>query len=289
VNYNGSGPMKGKTPPESTEDQELIHRHIEFIEKQCVKAVRMKRSGHSPRQEINLENEALELSGRVLDQLTKNNYQVLHQFENKAKFTTYLTTIIANQSIDMIRKKKGRSREKDRAREFGDIGIQIYQKIVVQGLSVEMAYQELLSLKKIATSETEFLRMVDRIKGSGRNPGPVPDPNDNLIRMGSQDSQTGEMILPETRNNPEETVIKNSQQQQIDRLLLEILEELNGEEQLIIRMRFPANPDQDSESIEAIARIMDISPKAVYKRISRVLKKCREKFEKKGIRSHDLL
>ncbi|MCK4944172.1 MAG: sigma-70 family RNA polymerase sigma factor, partial [Candidatus Aminicenantes bacterium] len=99
----------------------------------------------------------------------------------------------------------------------------------------------------------------------------------------------GEMILPETRNNPEETVIKDSQQQQIDRLLREIIEGLNGEEQLIIRMRFPANPDQDSESIETIARIMDLSPKAVYKRISRVLKKCREKFEKKGISSHDLL
>ena len=281
--------MKGKMPPESTECQGLIHRHIEFIEKQCFKAVRMKRSGHSPQQEIDLENEVLELSGRVLDQLTKNNYQVLHQFKSKSKFTTYLTTIIANQSIDLIRKKKGRSREKERAREFGDIGIQIYQKIVVQGLSVEMTYRELLSLGKIATSETEFLRMVDKIKRSGRNPGSLPDPDDNLIRVGRQDPQTGEMILPETRNNPEERVIKDSQQQQIDRLLREILEGLNGEEQLIIRMRFPANPDQDPESIEAISRIMGLSPKAVYKRISRILKKCREKFEKKGIIIHDLL
>lgn len=275
--------------PEIHKYRELIHQHIEFIEKQCFKVIRMKRAAYSPRQDIELENEALELSGRVMDQLSGNNFQVLRQFKNRSKFTTYLTTIIAHQAIDMIRRKKGRNREKERAREFGDLGFQIYQKTVAQGLSTERAYLELQNEGKISISESEFLKIAARISRSGRNPGSMPNPDNNLIRMGNQNSETGEIVSPDNRNNPEDTAIRNNQKKQIDQLLQDILNELNGEDRLILRMRFPISLDQEPESIDSIASALGISAKAVYKRISRILKKCRRKIEERGLKTHDIL
>lgn len=289
VFYNRETAMNVEILPETRKYRELIHRHIEFIEKQCFTVVRMKRTAHSPRQDIELENEALELSGRVMDQLSGNNFQVLRQFENKSKFTTYLTTIIAHQAIDMIRRKKGRNREKERAREFGDIGMQVYQKTIVQGLSTERAYQEFQNDGRAAMSESEFMKIAARISGSDRNPGAIPNQDDNLIRMGHQNCETGEIISPDNRNNPEDTAIRNNQRQQMDQLLQDILNELNGEDKLIIRMRFPVSRDQEPESIDSIAAALGISSKAVYKRVSRILKKCRQKILKKGLKSHDIL
>jgi len=281
--------MNIETPPENHKYRELIHQHIEFIEKQCFKVIRMKRAAYSPRQDIELENEALELSGRVMDQLSGNNFQVLRQFENRSKFTTYLTTIIAHQAIDMIRRKKGRNRKKERAREFGDLGSQIYQKTVVQGLSTERAYRELQNDGKVSLSEPEFLEIAARISRSDRDPGSMPNPDDNLIRMGNQNNETGEIVSPDNRNNPEDTAIRNNQKKQMDQLLQDILNELNGEERLIVRMRFPISRDQEPESIDSIAAALEINSKAVYKRISRILKKCRQKIEERGLKTHDIL
>ena len=281
--------MNVETLPEIRKSQELFHQHIEFIEKQCFKAVRMKRTALSPSQDIELENDALELSGRVMDTLSENNFQVLRQFKNKSKLTTYLTSIIANQAVDMIRRKKGRNREKERAGEFGDMGLQVYQKTVVQGLSHERAYQELKNDGRPSLSESEFLEIASRISGSARNPGNMPNPDDNLIRMGSRDSQTGEIISPDNLSNPEDTSIRKDREQRMDQLLRDTIDELNGEDKLIIRMRFPVNPDQEAESIDSIAAALGISSKAVYKRISRVLKKCRQHIKKRGLNIHDIL
>ena len=281
--------MNVETLPEIRKYQELFHQHIEFIEKQCFKAVRMKRTALSPSQDIELENDALELSGRVMDTLSENNFQVLRQFKNKSKLTTYLTSIIANQAVDMIRRKKGRNREKERAGEFGDMGLQVYQKTVVQGLSHERAYQELKNDGRPSLSESEFLEIASRISGSARNPGNMPNPDDNLIRMGSRDSQTGEIISPDNLSNPEDTSIRKDREQHMDQLLRDTINELNGEDKLIIRMRFPVNPDQEAESIDSIAAALGISSKAVYKRISRVLKKCRQHIKKRGLNIHDIL
>lgn len=289
VFYNSDAAMNIETPPENHKYRELIHQHIEFIEKQCFKVIRMKRAAYSPRQDIELENEALELSGRVMDQLSGNNFQVLRQFENRSKFTTYLTTIIAHQAIDMIRRKKGRNRKKERAREFGDLGSQIYQKTVVQGLSTERAYRELQNDGKVSLSEPEFLEIAARISRSDRDPGSMPNPDDNLIRMGNQNNETGEIVSPDNRNNPEDTAIRNNQKKQMDQLLQDILNELNGEERLIVRMRFPISRDQEPESIDSIAAALEINSKAVYKRISRILKKCRQKIEERGLKTHDIL
>ncbi len=120
INYNFKKPY-----------EKMINEQLDFIEKQSYKIVKLKfadkKTGENAK--IEIENRALELSNNVLDKLKKEDFKILRNFNKKAKITTYLTTIISRQFVDIIRKKMGRSREKDRAKEFGDLGLRIYKDV----------------------------------------------------------------------------------------------------------------------------------------------------------------
>ncbi len=283
--------MSGKKPGPSDNSKynNLIHDNFAFIEKQCYYAVRLRRQAFSQKNHIDTENEALELSNRVLDQLTKNDFRVMKRFQKKSRLSTYLSTIIANQAIDLIRKKRGRNREKERAKQFGELGNQIYQKIVVQGLSAEKTYSELLSTHQLKPSRTDFDLIVEKIRGSRQNPVEINRFESNSINPDkTPKAESWEEIISKNENNPEEITIKKTQQQKVEKTLSLIIKELKGEERLILRMRYPASKE-DPMDVEAIASKLGISKKAVYKRINRILNKCRTIMGKKGIDFHDLL
>ena len=94
----------------------LINQNIDFINRQCLKTVKMK-SGGFLKGELNVENEADRLFNRVLDKLSDNNFSILQKFEGRSKLTTYITTIIVRTAIDMIRERAGRERPE---KEFGN-------------------------------------------------------------------------------------------------------------------------------------------------------------------------
>ena len=64
---------------------------------------------------------------------------------------------------------------------------------------------------------------------------------------------------------------------------------LNGEERLILRMRFPVHGEEEPKDVNTIARHLSISKKAAYKKISRILKKCRQILIQRGFDINDLL
>lgn len=59
-----------------------------------------------------LENQADELPNYVLDYLKADDFRILREFRGKPRLTTHLTTIIANQVIDLIRGKKAEIEQK---------------------------------------------------------------------------------------------------------------------------------------------------------------------------------
>jgi RNA polymerase sigma factor (sigma-70 family) len=283
--------MNGKksAPPENSKFHKLIHDNFSFIEKQCFHAVNMRRRAFSNQNHIDIENEVLELSNRVLDQLTKNGFRVLKRFQNQSRFTTYLNTIIANQAVDLIRKKRGRDRSAERARQFGELGHLIYQKIVIEGQPTERTYQELFSTQALSQSLEEFDLIVEKIRGSRENPGVflhLENRSTNLEKI--SDPESGKAIAPGKETNPEEITIRKMQQKKVEEILDLIIKELRGEERLILRMRYPAG-EENSLSVETIAKKLGISKKAVYKRINRILNKCQTMLNKMGIDFHDLL
>lgn len=285
--------MVSKTPGKEEEAtyQALIHEHLPYIEKQCFRAIKLQQERGAPSKfpGIKLENEALELSNLILDKLRENNYKILKNFKGKSKLSTYLTVIIANQIVDTIRKKRGRSREKERAKPFGILGTQIIQRILTEGNTVDQLFRELKSQDNFTHSKEEFEAIVDRIRGSRPKVIHVsPSENNPFLQKGHQNPESGEMIVVDSKNNPEEKIIQSQKQEKLKEVLDFIVSQLTGEERLILRLRFPIHGDESPKDITSIALLLDISKKAAYKKISRTLKKCRQILIERGLEINDL-
>jgi len=58
---------------------------------------------------------------------------------------------------------------------------------------------------------------------------------------------------------------------------------------MILRLRFPEDEGKTPHSIVQVADILGLSTKATYKKLSRLLKRCKDHLEKKGVRLHDFV
>jgi RNA polymerase sigma factor (sigma-70 family) len=271
----------------------IINENFEFIEKQCFKAVRLKLGDHlSPAISLNIENEALELSSQVLDTLQQDNYRVLREFKGNAQLTTYLTAIISRRAVDMIRKKLGRGREKERAKDLGNIGLLLYQRVIKDGYPLRDVYDELRADGNFPGALEELEAMLRKIKG--KNPGShqLGAANGNngtsAVKNGTSINEE-EYVIPDTKSDPQVLLMEKQRQQEIHRVIRDMIAPLSGEERLLLRMRFRVHEDEKSGSVEQIANALGVTPKAVYKRITRLMKKCRQQLDRRGVRINELL
>jgi RNA polymerase sigma factor (sigma-70 family) len=284
----------GKTAPEESADyREMINQHLPLIERQCFKVVRqqLKTAGYGNpglNNPVNIENEALELSGQVLDTLQKDDYRVLRQFKGNSKLSTYLTTIVARHAVDMVRKKRGRGREKERAQAFGETGLMVYELVMVQGCGCGEAHARLQNEHGVQVPLEEIEAMVDKIKGKR------PDqPTGPVVKeaMPGKEGDKDAFIIADTSAEPAGQMEEEERMEMVDDVVKGIIRDLNGEERLILRMRFPTGSGDDKKpaKVAAIAKALGITEKATYKRITRILKKCRAILEQKGVAVDDLL
>jgi RNA polymerase sigma factor (sigma-70 family) len=287
---NGGGEKK---PPLSNDYKQIINDYFGFIEKQCFNAVKLRLKDHpSKGNPINIENEALELSNSVLDTLQKDNYRVLKEFKGNSRLTTYITAIISRQAIDSIRKKLGRDREKDRAKELGEIGILIYQRIIKDGYPIADAFNELRESHGFTGTREQLEEMIRKIKG--KNPGPhlpgtsQPLNGSSVVKNGKTINED-EYVVPDTKSDPQVILIETQRKRKMHEIIRTIITDLNGEERLLLRMRFPTGEDEKPRSVEQVSKVLGITQKAVYKRIDRLLKKCRNTLDREGVSVNELL
>ena len=288
---------KEKSPLNKDNYKKIINAHFEFIEKQCLKAVRL-RLGENSSAEIalNIENETLELSNLVLDTLQRDNYRVLREFKGNSRLTIYITAIISHQAVDLIRKKLGRDREKERAKEFGDVGLLVYQRVIKDGYPLSNVFEELRTNSGFSGSMEELEAIVQKIKGKGKNPGiSLPNgwdsaANGSVVKKGTFiGADKNELVIPDNRSDPQEIVMENQRKRKMDEVIEDIIAQLNGEERLLLRMRFPFGEDETPQTVAQVSNVLGITQKAVYKRMTRLLKKCKDRLDREGVAINDLL
>ncbi len=274
--------QQGKTNDSST-FQQIITDNFVFIEKQCFSVVKLRLRGQTQENQLNIENEALELSNRVLDLLKKNDFRILRDFQEKCKLTTYLCAIISRQAIDMIRRKLGRSREKERAKLLGEAGLLVYERIFKDKYSPAEVLDELNSTKHSCTLE-ELEEIVKKIKGPNKIENTE---NDSIIRTGKVTVKE-EVVVVDNKSDPQQITMDNMQREKTREVINDILHQLSGEERLILRMRYPAGEGEEPKPVQFIADTLSISQKAVYKRITRIMKKCKQRANERGVSFNDL-
>jgi len=270
----------------------MIRENLGYIETQCQQAVRLQlqktqwRSGENF--DILIENESLELCNRVLDRLKANDFHILRQFQGKSKLTTYLSAIISRQAVDMVREKRGRNRQKERAAALGPLGQKVYKLVFQQGLSIVEVQKDFLHRRLPVPTDETLLSVVDKIKGAARAPADGDDIKRGYLAPADQDGDGPEVVVPDTGSDPAKLLDDKTKRERIQLVFTDLLADLSGEERLLLRMRFGFSDGDTSGKIPDIAAALNISEKAAYKRIDKTLAKCRRKLSLQGVDIHDL-
>ncbi len=275
--------MADKSSQMDTNYQELINSNIMFIEKQCFKIIRISLKNGMYINPVDIENEALYLFNRVIDVLSGNSYATLKNFGGKSKLTTYLSSIITRQAIDIIRRKKGRSRLKERAKKYAETGEIVLKRIIKDGDPVQEVMEEINQKSVREYSTEEILEIKNQILGKGNL---APSFDNDIVKQGVI-QEAGNIIIPQY-DNPENGIIKNSVNKKMKEIINKIFSRLDGIEIIILRMKYPVEDVKTGKSVKEIARILKMKEKTVYKRISRIFLKCRGIIQDEGVNINDI-
>jgi len=163
---------------------------------------------------------------------------------------------------------------------MGPIGEKLYELIFEKGFPVEEAYEYLKENHYITDALEEIELMVEKIRG--RPTAYKGGPTEGL-------KQPDIKSVLESGDNQEEGVIRKQTEGLVKEVLSEVLSELSNEEKFIIRMRFPLFEDEEPKDLSEIAKMLQITTKAVDSRLRRILTKLKEKMLKYGLSIDDFI
>ena len=277
---------KTQPPPnEATDYARLIVDHLPYIEKQCRRAAE---SPGSYRSDSDVDNEADYLLTEVIDHLKADDFKVLQDFRGDAKITTYLTSIISNLVVDIIRTRKGRSRAVERAKELGPVAEQLHKLVYGLGYSLADSHGHLVASHGIRESEDELRDMLQQIRGRDGITHAATASWPHKGREVLVDDEI-EVIVPDPAKGADELLIDNQREQKSEQVIGTLLEGLSGEERFILRLRFPATENEATKSIREIAILTSQTEKSVDNRLRRILMRCRETLLSRGLSLDDLI
>ncbi len=259
--------MDGKDQYDSS-----IVQHLPYIEALCRQACQGTVDHFFD--EVSLFNE-------IIDRLKENDYHRFKRFDGQGVPSPYLAQTVRNLLIDIVREKERRTRFRERARANGRLGEILYELVLVRHHSVAEAREILSASYGIGTSMEEVSAVVDRITGTSRTIRPVIEPHS----FGAGDGE--EIQVPDVRPNAEELLLEKERLETIDKALREIVSRLDGEQRLIVRLRFSDGVDR--KGMREIAGLLGISEKSADKKLRRILKGARETCLKIGLDVEDLV
>lgn len=272
-------------PNEATDYARLIVDHLPYIEKQCRRAAE---TSGSYRPAYDVDNEADHLLTEVIDHLKADGFKVLRDFRGDSKITTYLTSIISNLFVDIIRTSKGRSRAGERARELGPVAEQLHKLVYDLGYTLADSHGHLVASHGISESEEELRDILHQIRGRDgithvATASWPPQGREVLV-----DNET-EVIVPDPAKGADEQLIDNQREQKREQIIGTLMEGLSGEERFILRLRYPASENESIKSIREIAALTGQTEKSVDNRLRRILLRCRETLLRRGLSLDDLI
>ena len=257
--------------------EDLLNSHLEFIESQCKRAIQHMAMRSGRFSDIQLENDSLELFNQAIDLIRQDDFAFIRRFDHRSRLTTYLTAMISRKAVDLVRRKRGRSRARERAQAHGRLGMQLFQKIFARGMGVPAAIQELLSETNPSLLPDQVRDVATHIIGKDGIPAPIvirlPQAEEDNIASG---------------HSPEWTALEADRRKRILDAIQQLDFQLTGRERLLLKLRFPVEPEAGTRPAGEIAITLGISRKAVYRRLDRLLEKCRGIITDSGMNAADL-
>ncbi|MGC2424656.1 MAG: sigma-70 family RNA polymerase sigma factor [Nitrospirota bacterium] len=287
-----SKPGEYKVPADPESCRKLLLDNLKFIEERCYKAYGL--VAWQNRDDVPGANKADSLFIDVMEHISADNYRVLREYKGKASLRRYLEVVICNKVVDIYRQKEGRSRASEEARKMGAAGVRLYELVNKKGLPIEEAHS-VMSREAAFTGGIETLReMADRISSKmtashsevsfGTIPSYGQDPECGHACFNPLKGDSGQMAITDEAPGPERAFLEKEKETRMAAVMRELVQSLSTDERLMVRLKYI-----EGRSVNEISRAIGYTEKAIYKKMDRMLQKCRKMLLKKGIKSEDLL
>jgi len=218
-------------------------------------------------------DDVMDVFARVCEALREDDLRRLRayhaQAEHRARFSTWLVTVVRNLTIDWFRRRDGRRRLPAVAEELPPRQRQMFEHVFLEGRSHVEAFELIRARESAGMTFKEFLRELHAMY--------------RAVREGRRGSLLRELhpVLPiETRPDEASAVEASERQTLLERALATLSEQDRVAVELYVAEELPA---------AEVARIVGLpNAKAVYNRVYRALATLEEHLARSGIGSADV-
>jgi len=198
----------------------------------------------------------------VKEKLIEDDYRIVRSFAGRSSFPTFLVIVITNLLRDYNVKRWGRWRASAEAKRLGTVAVQLESLMYRDGFSLDEASQVLRS-RGAAVDGRELATMAARVPARVRSRD-----------VGDAGLEHVHSELPD----PESQLELDESRSAVVQRLEEAIASLDGEDQLILRLRF-----WDGLTVATIARTLQLEQKPLYRRIERLLLVVRARMVEAGV------
>jgi RNA polymerase sigma factor for flagellar operon FliA len=209
--------------------------------------------------------EAEELSSTISLKLVENDYQIFRQFEGRSSLKTYLAAVIHRAALDARIARWGKWRPSAQARRLGPVATLLDRLLGRDGMPLDDAIS-LLRSQGIEESPDHLRAIAAQLPIRTRRRLVGEDGLDQL----PDPTPAAQMVEP--------AIEIASEAEKVEEALAAALAGLPDVDRLILKMRF-----QNELPVLRIAQLLAIEPKAMYRRIDKVMKILRTELEARGV------
>jgi RNA polymerase sigma factor for flagellar operon FliA len=236
--------------------EQLFVDHLTSIQRIIVAVARQQRLA---------ADDAEEFGGTVLLRLVADDYAVLRKFRGRCSLATYLRVVIQRLCLDFRNAQWGKWRPSAVTRRRGNLAILLERLTMRDGLTFDEACAVLETNHGMSVERDTLARIHGQFRL--RRPRSVGD--DELVDLRAPDGA------------PDRPMLESEDSEQLSRALATLsaaMARMADRDQLLLQLRFA-----DGLSVAAIARLLRLDQKWLYRRYTQLLKRLRRYLEHHGV------
>ena len=197
--------------------------------------------------------------------LVENDYARISKFRGESQFNTYLTVVLQRLFLDYRTQKWGKWRPSTVAQRLGTVAMKLETLLYRDGFDFHEAREILLTSTACDRTEEELWELAGKLPRRERF---FCVDEEVLARLGTTrhvddfDRHEAAGLLGELESQ-----------------LKDATGDLSSEDRWLLKMRF-----DEGLSVPEIATVVNLKPKTIYARITRLLKRIRCRLEQAGVR-----
>jgi RNA polymerase sigma factor for flagellar operon FliA len=217
-------------------------------------------------------DEAEDFAAWMRMKVMEDDYAILRGFRGHSELRTYLASVVVRHFFNFNRARRGRWRPSAAAERLGSPARELELLVHRDGYSLTQAGEKLRTAGRTTLSDAELARLLGRL------------PSRASLRP-AEESPRMLNSTPGTSRADERVVAAEAKVRRDEMMnaLQVALKQLDGEEQLIVRMHFA-----DGIRLADVAQALHLEQKPLYRRVDRLRGRLRALLEEAGLSRKDV-